>query len=125
MTSIAAGRRVTSLKARLRALVVHAQAAIFLAAFLLPLTSWAPFDKPTFVGGAALFLSDLRVVAAVASGVALRLLSPDRQWPRMLSTPVLSWPLLAFAILLLPGIVRGHERYGESLVSHPGRVGRL
>jgi hypothetical protein len=35
---------------------------------------------------------------------------------------VLGWPLLAFAVLLVPGIVRGHERYGVSLVSQPVRL---
>jgi hypothetical protein len=123
MTShVAVGRTVSSLQATLRRLVVRAQVAIFLAALLLPLSGWGGLDRPREIGGVAVFISDLLVVAAVASAVALRLLSRDRTWPRMLSTPVLGWPLLGFAVLLIPGIVRGHERYGESLVSQPVRL---
>ena len=40
----------------------------------------------------------------------------------MLNTLVLKWPLLLFAVCLLPGIWRGHERYGEGLVTQPVRL---
>ncbi len=123
MTSLVAiGRRMTTSKLGLRGLVVKAQAALFLAALLLPLTGAGQLDQPTEVGSLAVFPSDLIVLAALASAIALRLLSSERDRPRMLSTPVLGWPLLVFALFLVPGILRGHERYGESLVSQPVRL---
>jgi len=123
MTSLVAiGRRVTSWRVGLRSLVVKAQLALFLAALLLPLTSWSGLDRARAFGGLSVFPADLIVLAALASAVLLRVLSTEAEKPRMLSTPVLSWPLLAFALLLVPGIVRGHERYGESLVSQPVRL---
>jgi hypothetical protein len=123
MTSLVAiGRRVTSSRVGLRSVVVKAQLALFLAALLLPLTSWSGLDRPRAFGGLSVFPADLIVLAALASAVLLRVLSTEAEKPRMLSTPVLSWPLLAFALLLVPGIVRGHERYGESLVSQPVRL---
>ena len=123
MTSLVAiGRRVTGWKIGMRALVVRAQAALFLAALLLPLTSWAGLDQPKAVGSVAVFPSDLLVLAALVSAVALRFLSSEADRPRMLVTPVLGWPLLAFAVFLIPGIVRGHERYGEGLVTQPARL---
>jgi len=123
MTSLVAiGRRVTTSKVRLRGLVVRAQAALYLAALLLPLTAWPGLDHPSELAGVAVFPSDVLVLAAVASAFVLRALSPEAARPRMLATPLLGWPLLAFAVLLVPGIVRGHERYGESLVSQPVRL---
>jgi hypothetical protein len=123
MTSLVAiGRLVTGWKVGLRSLVVKVQAALFLSALLLPLTAWSGLDEPRTFGGLAVFPSDLIVVAALGSALALRYLSGHDERPRMLRTPLLSWPLLAFALLLIPGIVRGHERYGESLVSQPLRL---
>ena len=31
-------------------------------------------------------------------------------------------PLAAFAALLVPGIIRGHERYGASYLGQPARL---
>ena len=122
MTSLVAiSRFVTGWKAALRSLVVKVQAGLFLIALLAPVTAWSGFDRPRAIEGVAVFPSDLIVLAAIASYFVVRSLSTDADRPRMLDTLVLRWPLLLFALLLLPGIWRGHERYGESLVSQPVR----
>jgi hypothetical protein len=123
MTSLVAiGRFVTGWKAALRSLVVKCQAGLFLVALLAPASAWSGFDEPRAVGGVAVFPSDLIVLAAVASFFILRYLSTGAEQPRMLDTLVLRWPLLLFALLLIPGIWRGHERYGEGLVTQPVRL---
>ena len=123
MTSLVAiGRLVTDRKIVLRSLVVKVQAGLFLVALLAPASAWAGFDRPRAFAGVSVFPSDVIVLAAIGSFFALRYLSTEDQHPRMLDTLVLKWPLLLFAVLLLPGIWRGHERYGESLVSQPVRL---
>ena len=123
MTSLVAiSRFVTGWKAALRSLVVKVQAGLFLIALLAPVTAWSGFDRPRAIEGVAVFPSDLIVLAAIASYFVVRYLSTDADRPRMLDTLVLRWPLFLFALLLLPGIWRGHERYGESLVSQPVRL---
>jgi hypothetical protein len=123
MTSLVAiGRLVAGQRVGLRTLVVKAQLALFLAALLLPLSSWSGLDEPRAFAGVSVFPSDIIVLAAIGSAFVLHYLSPAGEKPRMLSTPLLGWPLLAFAALLIPGIWRGYERYGESLVSQPVRL---
>ena len=123
MTSLVAiGRLVTDRKVVLRSLVVKVQAGLFLVALLAPASAWTGFDRPRAFAGVSVFPSDVIVLAAIGSFFALRYLSTEDQQPRMLDTLVLKWPLLLFALLLLPGIWRGHERYGESLVSQPARL---
>ncbi|HLM94289.1 MAG TPA: hypothetical protein VK273_10785 [Gaiellaceae bacterium] len=123
MTSLVAiGRLVTGQRATLRGVVVKVQAGLFLVALLAPVTAWPGFDRPRAVGGVSVFPSDLIVLAAIASFFVLRYLSSEDEQPRMLDTLVLKWPLLLFAVLLLPGIWRGHERYGEGLVTQPLRL---
>ncbi len=123
MTSLVAiGRLVTDRKAGLRSLVVKAQAGLFLVALLAPVTAWTGFDRPRAFGGVSVFPSDLIVLAAIGSFFVLRYLSSEDEQPRMLNTLVLKWPLLLFAVCLLPGIWRGHERYGEGLVTQPVRL---
>jgi hypothetical protein len=122
MTSLVAIGRLSGWKAALRVLVVKVQAGLFLIALLAPVTAWTGFDRPQAIEGVSVFPSDLIVLAAIASYFAVRYLSTAAEQPRMLDTLVLKWPLLVFALLLLPGIWRGHERYGESLVSQPLRL---
>jgi len=123
MTSLVAiGRLVTDRKVVLRSLVVKVQAGLFLVALLAPVSAWTGFDQPRAFAGVSVFPSDVIVLAAIGSFFALRYVSTEDQQPRMLDTLVLKWPLLLFALLLLPGIWRGHERYGESLVSQPARL---
>ena len=123
MTSLVAiGRLVTDWRIGLRSLVVKVQAGLFLVALLAPVTAWTGFDQPRSLEGVSVFPSDMIVLAALASFVCLRYLSTANERPRMLDTLVLKWPLLVFAVLLIPGIWRGHERYGESLVSQPVRL---
>jgi hypothetical protein len=123
MTSLVAiGRLVTDRKAGLRSLVVKAQAGLFLVALVAPVTAWTGFDRPRAFGGVSVFPSDLIVLAAIGSFFVLRYLSGEDEQPRMLNTLVLKWPLLLFAVCLTPGIWRGHERYGEGLVTQPVRL---
>jgi hypothetical protein len=123
MTSLVAiGRLVMDWRTGVRSLVVKVQAGLFLVALVAPVIAWQGFDRPRSFEGVSVFPSDMIVLAAIASYVALRLLSSADERPRMLDTLVLKWPLLLFALLLLPGIWRGHERYGESLVSQPVRL---
>lgn len=122
MTSLVAIGRLSGWKAAVRVLVVKVQAGLFLVALLAPVTAWPGFDRPRAIEGVSVFPSDLIVLAAIASYFAVRYLSTGAEQPRMLDTLVLKWPLLVFALLLLPGIWRGHERYGESLVSQPLRL---
>jgi hypothetical protein len=123
MTSLVAiGRLVTDRKAGLRSLVVKVQAALFLVALLAPVSAWAGFDRPRAFGGVSVFPSDLIVLAAIGSFFVLRYLSTENEQPHMLNTLILKWPLLLLAVCLLPGIWRGHERYGEGLVTQPVRL---
>ena len=123
MTSLVAiGRLVTDRKAGLRSLVVKVQAALFLVALLAPVSAWAGFDRPRAFAGVSVFPSDLIVLAAIGSFFVLRYLSTENEQPHMLNTLVLKWPLLLLAVCLLPGIWRGHERYGEGLVTQPVRL---
>jgi hypothetical protein len=120
--AVVGDERVTGQRIGLRSLIVKAQLTLFLAALLLPLSSWAGLDEPRAFAGVSVFPSDVIVLAAIGSAFLLHALSPAGEKPRMLSTPILGWPLLAFAVLLAPGIWRGYERYGESLVSQPARL---
>ena len=114
MTSLVAiGRLVTDRKVVLRSLVVKVQAGLFLVALLAPVSAWTGFDQPRAFAGVSVFPSDVIVLAAIGSFFALRYLSNEDQQPRMLDTLVLKWPLLLFALLLLPGIWRGHGRRGS------------
>lgn len=106
---------VGSLIASSRAILVFGAFAINLFA-PLPLADALPLDV-----GIEVFLSDLLVLLAVASWVAAWLISPEDARPSPLRTSLLGWPLLFFGVTLVAAVIRGHERYGASLVGVPLR----
>jgi O-antigen ligase len=107
---------VGSLIASSRAILVFAAIAISLFT-PLPLADALPLDV-----GIEVFPSDLLVLLAVASWVAAWLISPEDARPSSLQTSLLGWPLLLFGVTLVAAVIRGHERYGASLVGVPLRL---
>jgi O-antigen ligase len=106
---------IGSLIASNRAILVFAAIAINLFS-PIPLTGALPLH-----GGIQIYPSDLLVLLAVASWGAAWLLNPKEERPSVLGTRLLGWPLLLFGATLVIAIVRGHERYGEKLLSVPLR----
>lgn len=122
MSTLPATRPVTHSIVRLRTLIVGAQFALVLLGLAAPLTSAPGLDRQVFVSGFAIYFSDVIVGLAIASFFVLNLVSAPRERPVLLKAAVLGWPLLAFGLLLAPGIVRGHERYDASFVGQPVRL---
>jgi O-antigen ligase len=102
-------------------LVYRVRLAIVLLAVGLPLTE-APHTRTPFSvpGGLSVFLSDLLVLAAVVLWLGEKLFR--RESTAEASSPLVKWPLLLLGLSLIPGIVRGHERYGETLIGQPVRL---
>jgi O-antigen ligase len=104
------------------ALIASNRAILIFAAFALVLfVPITPTDALPFPGGITVYPSDLLVLLAVASWVAASLTRPAYARPSWPEMRLLGWPLLLFGIVLFTAIVRGHERYGEKLVSVPVR----
>ena len=74
------------------------------------------------VGGAGLFVSDLLIVGAVGGLLVEMLVQPSGLRPRLPRTAILGLPLLVLFLALMVGAVRGHERYGATLVGMPLRL---
>jgi O-antigen ligase len=106
---------LASLIASNRSILIFAAIAINLLV-PLPLTDALPLP-----GGVQVYPSDILVLLAVGSWVTAWLIGPKEARPSSLKTRILAWPLLLFAITMLAAIIRGHERYGQSLVSVPLR----
>ena len=68
-----------------------------------------------------MYPADLLVVLAIASWAAAWLINPTQTRPSTPHTKLLGWPLMLFGLALLAAVIRGHERYGESLFSVPLR----
>ena len=103
-------------------LIASNRAVLIFAAFALSLLTPLPVtDALPLHAGIAVYPSDILVLLAILSWAAAWLINPERARPSTLQTRLLSWPLLLFGVLLAGAIVRGHERYGESLVSVPVR----
>ena len=104
-------------------LVASNRALLVFAAFALPLLAPLPVSGPLPLHiGIQAYPSDLLVLLAVASWVAAWLIHPAEARPSLLRTHLLGWPLLLFGCALLAAVIRGHERYGESLFSLPLRL---
>jgi O-antigen ligase len=102
-------------------LIASNRAALAFAAIAMPLFEPLPLTGALPLhAGFQLYPSDILVLLAVGSWAAAWLLNPEER-PSSLGTRLLGWPLLLFGIVLFTAIVRGHERYGESLVSIPLR----
>ncbi len=103
-------------------LIASNRAFLIFAAFGLCLLAPLPVTDPLPVHvGIQVYPSDLLVLLALVSWAAAWLLNPETARPSLPRTQVLGWPLLLFAVALLAAIIRGHERYGESLFSLPLR----
>jgi O-antigen ligase len=101
-------------------LIASNRAILVFAALALDFTAIRALDEPIGLGG--IFPADLIVLAAVASWVAAWLIAPAEARPRSLRTPLLGWPLLLFAVVMISTVLRGHEAYGASLVAQPERL---
>jgi O-antigen ligase len=107
---------IGSLIASSRAVLVFAAMALNLLS-PLPVTGALPLHL-----GMQIYVPDVLVLLAVAAWVAAWLTSPKSERPTPLRAGLLGWPLLLFGVLLLAAIVRGHVRYGESIVGLPLRL---
>jgi O-antigen ligase len=122
MTSLVAISRLFSgFEAWPKHLIYRSRLALVLIAVGLPLTS-APYGRTPlpFSGSVTVFAADLLVLSSVGLWALERILS--RETTLRLSSPILGWPLVLFALVLIPGILRGHERYGLGLVGQPVRL---
>jgi hypothetical protein len=123
VSSVPAVHRLVGTAVRPQAVIVYAQTALFLLALGLPMTSAPKLDRPLPIPGSlSIYVADVVVMLAVASWLAARLLVPAGERGAWLRTPVIGLPLAAFAALLVPGIIRGHERYGASYLGQPARL---
>jgi hypothetical protein len=104
-----------SLIASNRSILIFAAIGINLLA-PLPVTNALPLP-----GSIQVYPSDILVFLAVGSWATAWLVGPKEARPSSLRTRILAWPLLLFAITMVAAIIRGHERYGEKLVSLPLR----
>lgn len=121
--SVPAGVWSAAGRARLAASLTTVRAALAIAALALPMTAAPQLDDAiVLTGGIALFASDLVVAFAVLAWLASRTLAPVPLRPGTLASPMLGWPLLLLFAAFLPGILRGHERYGASIVGQPLRL---
>jgi O-antigen ligase len=103
-------------------LIASNRAVLIFAAFALSLLTPLPVtDALPLHAGIAVYPSDVLVLLALLSWAAAWLINPREARPSSLRTRLLGWPLLLFGVMLLAAIVRGNERYGESLVSVPVR----
>ena len=104
-------------------LIASNRAVLVFAAFALCLLVPLPVSDPLPLhAGVQVYPSDLLVVLALVSWAAAWLINPQEARPSMPRTHILNWPLLLFAVTLLAAVIRGHERYGESLFSLPLRI---
>jgi O-antigen ligase len=117
------GRLITVGRSNARASFSKLSAALVFAALALPLTSVSAFrDRLPLSGTVSIFASDVLVALAIGLWALDRVINPLNAAPLRLRTPVLSWPLALLAVLMVPGIYRGHERYGASFVGQPLRL---
>ena len=103
-------------------LIASNRAVLVFAALAMPLFEPLPLTGALPLhAGIQVYPSDILVLLAVGF-VGGRVASESGgSRPSSLGTRLLGWPLLLFGIVLFAAIVRGHERYGESLVGIPLR----
>jgi hypothetical protein len=117
-----AGVAVARTRARVGRGLYWTRLGLALAALALPLTAAPQLDESFHVaGGLEVFIADVVVALAVLSWLLARMILPRGESTR-LSTPLLGWPLLVFLTAILPGVIRGHDRFGASLVGQPLRL---
>jgi O-antigen ligase len=122
MTSLVAiGRLFSSSDAWPKDLIYRSRLVLILLAVALPLTSAPHLRTPLpLPGSVSVYAPDLIVLAAVGLWALEWIVR--RESAVRLRSPVLGWPLLLFAVALVPGIIRGHERYSVGLVGQPVRL---
>ena len=101
------------------ALIASNRAILVFAAFALDLSGVVALRQPVI--GNSVYASDVIVVLALGSWLAAWLIAPGGRRPSWPRTPILGWPLLAFAVFIGMGVVRGHERWGLAYLSQPVR----
>ena len=105
------------------ALVDSNRAVLLFVGLGLNLTGLGIFTTPLpMPGSVQIFASDILVLLALVSWLAARLSRPPEARPNWLRSPVLGWPLLLLAITIFLGVLRGHERYGETFFGQPVRL---
>jgi O-Antigen ligase len=72
-------------------------------------------------GGTKIYSTDVLVLLAIGAWLASRLSGQRRVGTVQLSV-VFTWPLAMFAVAVLAGLVKGHERYGANLIGQPFRL---
>jgi len=115
------GRLVGALELRFERLLAGARAAVVIAALALPMTSanWARHPLPDPFSFSVV-PSDVLILCAIGLWIVPRIFFKEDA--PILSTPLYSWPLVFFALAIVPGIVRGHERFGAGVVGQPVRL---
>ena len=104
-------------------LIASNRAVLVYAAFVLCLLGPLPVtDALPLHAGIQVYPADVLVLLAVASWAVAWLISPEEVRPSVPRTHLLGWPLALFGVALLAAVIRGHERYGESLFSVPFRL---
>jgi hypothetical protein len=105
-------------------LVGEGRVVLYLAAFAIPLAGIDAIDKTIPFGSANVRTQDLAIVLALGAFVFESLLARSRGQDRRAvpTTPVLGWPLVAFAACILIPLLRGHYSYGASFVGQPLRL---
>lgn len=104
------------------ALVESQRAVLAWAALGINLTGVPFLGGPLpLPGGTRIFVMDVLSLLALGAWIASRL-SGDRRPERVRLSIVFTWPLALLAVTMLSGILKGHERYGASLISQPIRL---
>jgi O-antigen ligase len=105
-------------------LVGPARIALFAAVFVFPLSGISFLAAPVPFGGANLRFQDLIVALALGSWAFSVLLARVRgeKTPPVPASPVLGWPLVAFGVLIVIPLLRGHYAYGAHVLGQPLRL---
>ena len=104
-------------------LVGSGRIVLYVAVFALPLSGLNTAARAA-LGGANVHIQDLLIVLALGSWAFGSLISRVRGElpPAVPASPVLGWPLVAFAVLILIPLLRGHVTFGASIVGQPLRL---
>lgn len=103
-------------------LIVAHRDWIVLAALLLTMLGGNLTDRLPGTGSTAIYPSDVFLALALAGFVIERLTSRERVVRAYRVPFTLTWPLAFFALTLMIGVFRGHQRYGTSYLSQPTRM---
>jgi len=107
----------------LAALVVSTRVALLVPALALSISA-EPLNRAyPLAGGLQVVAADVVVALAIGAWAVSRALgAPSDARRGRTASPTLGWPLALFALATLTAVLRGHERYGESLFGQPVRL---